>query len=150
MNNQSEAKPIEILLVEDSPSDALLTLEALKESRVLNQTHHVTDGAEALLFLRQAGQYAHQPQPEIVLLDLNLPKKNGFEVLQEIKTDERLKTIPVIVLTSSKAEVDVLKSYNLHANCYITKPFDFAMFAEFVRSIGKFWFSVVTLPPTDK
>ena len=139
--------PIEILMVEDSPTDALLTREALTYSKVLNAIHHVTDGVEAMAFLRQQGAYAAKPRPNLILLDLNLPKKNGMEVLGEIKADPNLRTIPVVVLTTSKSEEDVLGSYGLFANCVVTKPVDFAQFAQVVRSINEFWFTVVTLPP---
>lgn len=139
--------PIEILLVEDSPTDALLTREALEFSRVLNTIHHVTDGVAALAFLRQLGPYADKPRPGLVLLDLNLPKLNGHEVLAEIKGDPRLKAIPVVILTTSKTDEDIAKSYGLHANCFVSKPVDFDDFAQVVRSISEYWFSIVTLPP---
>jgi chemotaxis family two-component system response regulator Rcp1 len=138
--------PAEILLVEDSPSDVLMAREALRNAKVLNNLQVVEDGVEAMAFLRQQGAYATKPRPHLVLLDLNLPKKNGQEVLREIKADPILKVIPVVVLTTSKAEEDVLKAYGLHANCYVTKPVDFAAFAMVVRSIEQFWFTVVTLP----
>lgn len=137
---------IEILMVEDSPSDALITQEALSFAKLINGLHIVEDGVEALAFLRKQGKYASAPRPDLVLLDLNLPRKSGKEVLAEIKGDEELKTIPVVILTSSKAEADVLKAYGLHANCYVVKPVDFSTFEEVVRSISHFWFSVVTLP----
>ena len=140
------ARPIEILLVEDSPSDALLTREALVRSKLLNTIHLVDNGEDALAFLRREGPYSKAPRPDLVLLDLNLPRKDGREVLQEIKTDHQLRLIPVVILTSSKAEEDVVKSYDLHANCYICKPLEFNKFTEAVMCIGTFWFSVVTLP----
>jgi len=140
---------IEILLIEDSPTDALMTQEALEYSKVLNTLHIVEDGVEAMEFLRQTGHFTKARRPGLILLDLNLPKKSGTEVLAEIKSDESLKTIPVVVLTTSKAEEDILTSYGLHANCYITKPVEFDKFAEVVRSINNFWFSVVTMPPSD-
>jgi CheY-like chemotaxis protein len=136
----------EILLVEDSPSDALMTREALDGAKVLNHLHVVEDGVDAMAFLRQQGAYAKMPRPHLVLLDLNLPKKSGHEVLAEIKADPALMMIPVVVLTTSSAEVDVLNAYGLHANCYITKPVDFKRFAAVIRSIEQFWFAVVTLP----
>ncbi|HVU22676.1 MAG TPA: response regulator [Opitutus sp.] len=142
----SAPEPIEILLVEDSPSDALLTREALEFSKILNSLHHVQDGMEALAFLRRDAPYAVAPRPGLVLLDLNLPGKNGLEVLAEIKADPELRTIPVVVLTTSKGEEDIVKSYGLHANCYVVKPVDFGRFAEVVRSIQEFWFSIVRLP----
>jgi two-component system, chemotaxis family, response regulator Rcp1 len=139
--------PIEILLVEDNPGDVRLTKEALKEGKVYSNLHTVKDGVEAMDFLRRQGRYKDVPRPDIILLDLNLPKKDGREVLQEIKTDEALKRIPVVVLTTSKAEEDVLRTYNLHANCYVTKPVDLEKFIVVVKSIDRFWLTVVTLPP---
>jgi CheY-like chemotaxis protein len=139
--------PIEILLVEDNPGDVRLTREALKEGKVYSNLHTVKDGVEAMDFLRRQGKYAGVPRPDIILLDLNLPKKDGREVLEEIKTDESLKRIPVVVLTTSKAEEDVLRTYNLHANCYVTKPVDLEKFMVVVKSIDVFWLTVVTLPP---
>jgi two-component system, chemotaxis family, response regulator Rcp1 len=141
-----DARPVEILLVEDSPSDAELTVEALKEAKVQNRLNIVEDGVEALAFLRREGKYARAPRPELIMLDLNLPRKDGREVLAEIKTDESLKTIPVVVLTTSRAEQDVLRAYSHHANCYITKPVDFEQFLHAVRCIQSFWLMVVTLP----
>lgn len=139
--------PIEILLVEDSPTDILMAKEALEYSKVLNRLHIVEDGEKAVAFLRRQGPYAGVPRPGLVLLDLNLPKKSGREVLADIKSDEDLKTIPIVVLTTSKAEEDIVRSYGLHANCYITKPVEFEKLASVVRDIQQFWFSVVTLPP---
>ncbi|CAN5162685.1 response regulator [soil metagenome] len=135
----------EILLIEDSPSDVLLAKEALADSRVANNLHEVTDGVEAMKFLRKEGPYTRVPRPDLILLDLNLPRKDGREVLAEIKSDENLKRIPVVVLTTSKSEADVMKAYGLHANCYIVKPVDFEQFAQVVRSVENFWFAVVTL-----
>jgi two-component system, chemotaxis family, response regulator Rcp1 len=140
-------RPIEILMVEDNPGDVRLTVEALKEGKVRNNFHTVEDGVEALAFLRRQGPYADAPRPDLVLLDLNLPKKTGREVLAEIKQDPELKRIPVVILTVSQAEQDILKSYNLHANCYITKPVDLDQFLAVVKSIENFWLSVVMLPP---
>lgn len=147
MNNEAKIKLADILLVEDNPGDVRLAKEALKESKLLNKLYAVGDGIEAMAFLRQEGDYADVPRPDLVLLDLNLPGKNGREVLAEIKADETLKRIPVVVLTVSRAEEDVLKSYNLHANCYISKPFDMEQFIKVVKSIEDFWFSIVKLPP---
>lgn len=147
MTNNSEAKHIEILLVEDSPADVLIAREALSEAKLLNTIHVAEDGVQALDFLYQRGMFASAPRPDLILLDLNLPRKNGREVLEEIKADEALKTIPVVVLTTSSAEEDVLRSYNLHANCYVVKPVEFHSFVNAVRSIEHFWFSVVALPP---
>ena len=141
-----EIRPIEILMVEDSPTDALIAREALDYAKVLNKLHIVENGEEAMAFLRREGKYAGVVRPDIILLDLNLPRKDGREVLAEIKADEALKLIPVVVLTTSKAEEDIIKAYGLHANCYITKPVNFDRFTEVVRSIEQFWFSVVTLP----
>jgi len=138
--------PIEILLVEDNPGDERLTREALKEGKVYHKLHWAKDGVEAMEFLQQKGKYKDAPRPDIILLDLNLPKKDGREVLQDIKSDENLRRIPVVVLTTSKAEEDVLRSYNLHANCYVTKPVDLEKFIVVVKSIDIFWLSVVALP----
>jgi len=140
-------RPIEILLVEDNPGDVRLTREALKEGGILTNLSVVQDGVEALAYLRQVEPYAGQIRPDLVLLDLNLPRKNGNEVLREIKLDGDLRRIPVVILTTSKAERDVFKSYDLHANCYIHKPVDFEQFTKAVRSIEDFWFSLVMLPP---
>lgn len=140
------APPVEILLVEDNPGDVRLTQEALKEGKVYNNLHWAKDGVEALEFLRRQGRFTAAPRPHIILLDLNLPKKDGREVLSEIKQDDNLKRIPVVILTTSKAEEDVLRSYNLHANCYVTKPVDLDKFIVVVKSIDMFWLTVVTLP----
>jgi chemotaxis family two-component system response regulator Rcp1 len=145
-----DIQPIEILLVEDSLGDVELTREALRESKVRNRLHVVNDGEQALEFLRGQGCYAHVPRPDLILLDLNLPRRNGREVLQEIKNDEQLKAIPVVVLTTSRAEEDILRSYKLHANCYVTKPVDLEKFFYVIRSIEQFWFTVVRLPPLAK
>jgi len=139
--------PIEILLVEDNPGDVRLTREALKEGKVYSNLHTVKDGVEAMEFLRRQGKYKDVPRPDIILLDLNLPRKDGREVLEEIKSDPVLKRIPVVVLTTSKAEEDVLRTYNLHANCYVTKPVDLEKFMVVVKTIDVFWLTVVTLPP---
>jgi chemotaxis family two-component system response regulator Rcp1 len=140
-------RPVEILLVEDNPGDERLTREALKEGKVYSNLHWVKDGVEAMEFLRRSGKFSDAPRPDIILLDLNLPKKDGREVLQDIKADTELKRIPVVVLTTSKAEEDVLRTYNLHANCYVTKPVDLEKFIVVVKSIDVFWLTVVTLPP---
>jgi CheY-like chemotaxis protein len=145
--NKPDGRPIEILLVEDSPSDTELTQEALREAKVSNHLSTVEDGVEAMDFLRRRGAFAGAPRPDLIMLDLNLPRKDGREVLAEIKEDPDLKTTPVVVLTTSQAEQDVLHAYHLHANCYITKPVDFEHFLEAVRSIESFWLLVVTLPP---
>jgi len=142
--------PIEILLVEDNAGDIRLTKEALKEGKVLNKLTVVQDGVEALLCLRQQGQYAQARRPDLILLDLNLPKKDGREVLQEIKNDESLKRIPVVILTTSQDEQDVLKTYGLHANCYITKPVELEQFITVVKAIEDFWLGIVVLPSGDK
>ncbi len=147
MSSAAKCGPIEILLVEDNPGDVRLTKEALKEGRVANRISVAKDGFEAMAFLRREGEYANASRPDLILLDLNLPKKNGREVLAEIKMDPDLKHIPVVVLTSSQAENDIVATYNLHANCYITKPVDFEQFISVVRSIEDFWFAVVKLPP---
>jgi CheY-like chemotaxis protein len=142
-----EAPPVEILLVEDNPGDHRLTKEALHEGKVYNNLHWVKDGVEAIDFLKQRGKYEKSPRPDIILLDLNLPKKDGRQVLSEIKQDANLRAIPVVILTTSAAEEDVLRSYDLHANCYVTKPVDLEKFIVVVQSIDRFWLSVVTLPP---
>ncbi|MGB2695603.1 MAG: response regulator [Dehalococcoidia bacterium] len=138
--------PIEILLVEDNPADIRLTREALQDAKMWNHLNVAKDGAEALAFLHQEGTPGDQPTPDLILLDLNLPKKDGREVLAEIKSHPDFKRIPVVILTTSKAEEDILKSYNLHANCYITKPVDLDQFINVVRSIENFWLCVVKLP----
>lgn len=143
--NRETSKPIEILLVEDNPGDVELVREALSEGKIRNELHVASDGVEAMRFLKTNGKPAEQC-PDLILLDLNLPRKNGREVLQEIKSDPDLKFIPVVVLTSSKAEEDIVKSYNLHANCYVTKPVDLEQFLKVVRSIEDFWLTVVKLP----
>jgi chemotaxis family two-component system response regulator Rcp1 len=150
MNNRKTGKPVEILLVEDNPGDVRLTQEVFKEGRVLNKLHVTRDGVEAMEFLRQKGKYAKTPRPDIILLDLNLPKKDGREVLAEIKTDKDLKRIPVIILTVSQAEEDTLRSYNLSANCYIIKPIDLEQFIRAVKLIEDFWLTIATLPPNGK
>jgi CheY-like chemotaxis protein len=139
-------QPIDILLVEDNPGDVDLTIEALKDGKVRNRLSVVEDGVEAMAFLRREGKYAEAPHPDVILLDLNLPRKDGREVLAEIKADEQWKRIPVVVLTTSGSEQDILKSYNLHANCYITKPVDLEQFIEVVRAIEGFWLTIVKLP----
>jgi CheY-like chemotaxis protein len=143
---KEQGKKIEILLVEDNPGDVELVREALGEGKINNQLHVAADGVQAMQYLKGEGSHSGAACPDLVLLDLNLPKKNGREVLQEIKSDPELKFIPVVVLTSSKAEEDILKSYNLHANCYVTKPVDLDQFLRVVRSIEDFWLSVVKLP----
>lgn len=145
----SPAPPVEILLVEDNPGDVRLTKEALREGKVYNNLHWAKDGVEALEFLRREGKHSEAPRPDIILLDLNLPKKDGREVLSSIKNDDRFKQIPVVILTTSEAEEDVLRSYELHANCYITKPVDLDKFIVVVQSIDRFWLTVVTLPPAQ-
>jgi CheY-like chemotaxis protein len=137
---------IEILLVEDNPGDVRLTREGLKDGKINNNLHVVKDGVEALSFLHKHNGYANAPRPDLILLDLNLPKKDGREVLAEIKTDENLRRIPVVILTTSDAEEDIVKTYDLHANCYITKPVDFNQFIQVINNIEEFWFTVVKLP----
>ncbi|NMG09360.1 response regulator [Brasilonema sp. UFV-L1] len=138
---------IELLLVEDNPGDVQLTQIALEDSKISVNLNVVSDGVEAMAFLRKQENYTQVPTPDIILLDLNLPRKDGREVLAEIKADQILKRIPVVVLTTSGAEEDILKAYNLSANCYITKPVDFDQFVKIVHSIENFWFTVVKLPP---
>jgi CheY-like chemotaxis protein len=150
MTKQILGEPVEILLVEDSPADVRLTKESLKEDKLHNNLSVVMDGVEAMAFLRREEKYRSSPRPDLILLDLNLPKKDGREVLAEIKKDEHLKRIPVVVLTTSSEDRDILKSYNTHANCYITKPVDLEQFMTVVKSIGDFWFTIVKLPPDGK
>ena len=147
MSKEMNPRPIEILLVEDNPGDVRLTQEALKEGKVLNNMDIASDGVEALAYLRREGSHFHSVHPDLILLDLNLPKKNGREVLAEIKSDASLKRIPVVVLTTSSAEQDILESYDLHANAFITKPVDLIQFINIIKSIEDFWLTVVTLPP---
>lgn len=144
--NLMQHEPIEILLVEDNPGDVRLTKEALRDARISNHVTVAKDGAEALAIIHRQGPHANAPRPDLILLDLNLPKVDGFEVIAKLKSDEACKRIPIVVLTSSKAEEDILKSYNLHANCFITKPIDFSQFTNVIRSIENFWFAIVQLP----
>jgi CheY-like chemotaxis protein len=147
MSFRDAGRPAEVFLVEDNPGDVRLTQEVLKEAKVSNRLSVAPDGVEALAFLRREGSYQDAPSPDLILLDLNLPKKDGREVLAEIKADAMLRKIPVVILTTSKAEEDVLRSYQLHANCYVTKPVDLSSFISVVRSIEDFWLCVVKLPP---
>lgn len=144
--NEQAARPIDILMIEDDRDDVFLTEKALKSGKVLNVLHVVTDGEEAMAYLRRRGPYAGAVRPDLIVLDLNLPKMNGQEVLTEIKGDPDLRVIPVVILTTSDSEQDVLKSYRLHANCYIHKPVDLDQFIKVVHSIEEFWFSIVRLP----
>jgi two-component system, chemotaxis family, response regulator Rcp1 len=146
MKDLSRARPVQVLLVEDSPADVRLTIEALKEAKIGNQLSVAEDGVEAISFLRQEGRYAGAPRPDLILLDLNLPRMDGRQVLKVIKEDPNLRQIPVVVLTVSQAEEDILRAYDLHANCYINKPVDFDRFMEVVRQIEGFWLTVVKLP----
>jgi CheY-like chemotaxis protein len=149
MLQAGEPKIVDILLVEDNPGDVRLTKEALKETKIHNMLHVVADGVEAIDFLRKTGGYSDVPVPDLIMLDLNLPRKDGREVLAEIKGDGELRRIPVVVLTTSSAEEDILKAYDLHANCFITKPVDFIQFTMVIKSIEDFWFTIVKLP-TEK
>ncbi|MGA2798620.1 MAG: response regulator [Thermoguttaceae bacterium] len=144
--NSKDWRAIEILLIEDNPGDVDLTKEALQDAKVRNRLNVVDDGAKAVEFLYKRGEYADAPRPDIILLDLNLPKKDGRQVLEEIKADPQLAEIPVVILTTSQAEEDIIRSYQLHANCYITKPVDFKQFMHVVKSIEEFWLTVVKLP----
>jgi two-component system, chemotaxis family, response regulator Rcp1 len=144
-----DTKPVVILLVEDNPGDARLTQEALKEGKVLNELHIASDGVEAIAFLNREGKYVSAPRPDIILLDLNLPRMDGREVLAIIKNDPMFKRIPVVILTTSKAEEDIIRTYDLHANCYITKPVDLDQFLNVVQMVENFWFTIVCLP-TDE
>ena len=146
MNAATSGQPVEILLVEDNEGDARLAREAMLESKMRNTLHHVSDGEEAMAFLRRVGKYADAPRPSLILLDLNLPKMDGREVLAAVKSDDELKNIPIVVLTVSSSDEDILASYDLHANCYITKPVDLTQFIKVVRSIGDFWLTIVRLP----
>ena len=141
------ADPVEILLAEDNPGDVKLTEKALEEGHIINNLHVVEDGVEAMQFLRQMGEYADKPRPDLVLLDLNMPRKDGKEVLKDVKDDPDLRRIPIVVLTSSEAEEDIVRSYDLHANAYLTKPVDFSGFLDIVEHIEDFWLSVVKMPP---
>ncbi|MGA2090633.1 MAG: response regulator [Endomicrobiales bacterium] len=147
MNGSGSCKSIDILLVEDNPADIELAKEALSESKLLTSLHTVGDGEAAMMYLHRQGKYKAAIRPDLIILDLNLPKKDGREVLKEIKEDENLKSIPVVILTMSSAEVDMLKVYKLHANCFITKPIDFTQFISVVHAIEHFWFTIVCLPP---
>jgi len=142
----SDWRPVEILLVEDNPGDVELTREALEAAKIANRLHVVDDGADAVDFLFQRGRFAGTPRPDIILLDLNLPKKDGRQVLSEIKAEPDLSQIPVVVLTTSQAEADILRAYQLHANCYVTKPVDFGQFLHIISAIEEFWLTVVKLP----
>jgi chemotaxis family two-component system response regulator Rcp1 len=147
--NRHLGRPIEILLVEDSPSDTDLTVAALSAAKVRNRLSTVEDGVQAMEFLRRQGDYAEAPRPDLILLDLNLPRKDGREVLADLKADDQFKSIPVVVLTTSQAEKDVLQAYKLQASCYVTKPVDFQRFLEVVEAIEEFWLTVVKLPSED-
>jgi CheY-like chemotaxis protein len=144
---ETSYKVIDILIVEDNSGDARLIREVLNEYKIFSSLYNVKDGVEALEFLHNKGKFKKMPKPDLIILDLNLPRKDGREVLAEIKNDERLKQIPIVIMTISQAEEDILKSYNLHANCYITKPIDLNQFIKVVKSIEDFWFSIVKLPP---
>lgn len=147
MNTEPMGRPVEILLVEDNPGDVRLTQENFKESKIRNNMCVVNDGVEALAFLRREGRYGDALRPDVILLDLNLPRKDGREVLREIKADPELRRIPVVILTISSADEDIIRSYDLHANCYITKPIDLEQFGKVVKSISDFWLTMVKLPP---
>ncbi len=150
MSGRGASQAIEVLLVEDNPGDVRLTREALRDGKVHNNLSVAPDGVEALAFLRREGKYADAPRPDLILLDLNLPKKDGREVLEEVKADPSLRNIPVVILTSSEAERDIAQAYALHANCYVTKPVDLDQFIHVVRSIEDFWFTIVKLPPEPR
>ncbi|MCX7827374.1 MAG: response regulator [Verrucomicrobiae bacterium] len=146
MKAEQLGRPVEILLAEDNPADVRLTQEALRDAKVHNNLSVVTDGVEAMAFLRRQGAYANAPRPDVILLDLNMPRKDGRQVLAEIKADEGLKSIPIVVLTSSQAEEDILRAYNLNVNCYVTKPVELDQFLKVVKSIENFWLEIVALP----
>ena len=147
MNQRIGQRPAQVLLVEDSPTDVLMTQEALGQTNLLSNLHVVEDGVEAVAFLRRTDAYGHVPRPDLILLDWNLPRKNGREVLAEVKADADLKAIPIVVLTTSQAERDILTAYSLHANCYVTKPINLKDFIQAIREIVTFWFTTATLPP---
>ena len=147
MSVKNIGSTVEILLVEDNPGDVRLTIEALKESKILNNLNVVDDGIEAMAYLNKEGKYKDRPHPDLIILDLNLPRKDGREVLEEIKEHKNFKRIPIVILTISEAEEDILKTYQLHANCFITKPVDINQFIKVVKSVSNFWFSIVKLPP---
>jgi two-component system, chemotaxis family, response regulator Rcp1 len=149
MNEHKPYRQIEVLLVEDNPGDVRLTIEAMKEGKVTNHISVAYDGIEAMEFLRREGRFTDSPRPDLILLDLNMPRKDGRQVLAEIKENPDLKSIPVVILTTSEAEQDIVKTYELHANCYVTKPVDLEQFVKIARLIEDFWFSVVKLPPND-
>ena len=149
MTNAYEGRPVEILLVEDNAGDVRLAREGLRECKLLNNLSVADDGVKAMAFLRREGEHAHAPRPDLIMLDLNLPRKDGREVLKEIKEDDSLKSIPVVILTTSKAEEDIVKSYSLHANCYVTKPLAIEQFINVVQAIESFWFTIVKLPPRE-
>ncbi len=144
-----ETRPVDILLVEDNPGDVRLTKEALKDAKVLNEIYVARDGVEAMQFVHNEGSFVNAPMPDLILLDLNLPRKDGREVLAEIKKDPKLRHIPIVVLTTSKADEDIVKTYNLHANAFITKPVDLNRFVEIMHSLEQFWFTIVKLPPKE-
>lgn len=150
METIASVRPIDILLVEDNPGDVDLAREALGMGKLHNTLHVAQDGVAAMEFLKKTGKYSSSPRPDLIILDLNLPKKDGRQVLAEIKDDAELKRIPVVILTTSRAEEDILKTYNLHANCYITKPLDMKQFLHVVQSIEEFWLSIVVLPNGEK
>jgi two-component system, chemotaxis family, response regulator Rcp1 len=142
----SPSRPVQILIVEDNPADARLVREVMRDSKVLNEIHWVPDGVEALAFLRRQGKYANAPRPNLIFLDLNMPRKDGREVLHDVKADDALKRIPIVVMTSSQAEEDVARAYDQHANCYVRKPIDFEQFHSVVKTLENFWFATVELP----
>ena len=149
MNSQVAERPMEILLVDDNPGDVRLTAEALRDGEVENRLHTAKDGMEAMAFLRRKGRYIDAPRPDLILLDLNMPRMNGRQVLAEIKEDSALKHIPVVILTGSREMDDIVKTYDLHANCYVTKPIDFEQFIMMMKSITDFWLSIVKLPSEE-
>ncbi|MGA8303044.1 MAG: response regulator [Thermoplasmata archaeon] len=146
LSDQPTPRPVQILIVEDNPADARLVREVMRDSKVLNEIQWVPDGVEAIAFLRHQGKYASAPRPNLIFLDLNMPRKDGREVLTEIKADESLRRIPIVVMTSSQAEEDIARAYDQHANCYVRKPIDFQQFHEVVKSLETFWFATVELP----
>jgi len=145
-NAGTTARPVQILIVEDNPADARLVREVMRDSKILNEIHWVPDGVEALAFLHRQGKYAGAPRPSLMFLDLNMPRKDGREVLREVKADPELRRIPVVVMTSSQTEEDIARAYDQHANCYVRKPIDFDQFHQVIKTLENFWFSTVELP----
>lgn len=146
LSDHSNPRPVQILIIEDNPADARLVREVMRDSKIINEISWVSDGVEAIAFLRKQGKYANAPRPSLIFLDLNMPRKDGREVLREVKADPTFRSIPVVVMTSSQAEEDIARAYDQHANCYVRKPIDFAQFHQVVKNLESFWFATVELP----